>query len=81
MLNLGQIYRVEGDTQKGIEYYHEAIDLSEKTGDLYTYSMAMANLANCYFDIGRISEAEKLFQNNFFVPEITCVFTSKSRIY
>lgn len=62
--NLGRVYRLNNQTEKGIVCYLEAIEVSESIGDSAGVLFYNTNYANVLIDAGKYKEAEKVLTKN-----------------
>lgn len=62
--NLGLVYQSKGNYPLAMEFYAEALKLSEQAGDLKLSASAMGNIANIHLDQGETDQALDAYREN-----------------
>jgi len=69
--NLGNAYNGLGEHRKAIEYYEEALKISQETGDEQGKGFAFANLGNAYNCLGEHRKAIKYYKQGLKIFQET----------
>ncbi|MFW9930170.1 MAG: tetratricopeptide repeat protein [Candidatus Thorarchaeota archaeon] len=62
--NLGEIYRIMGDSRKSIEYYEQAFKEAIKNNNIINEAIALNNLGIAYADIGNVEKSIEFFKRS-----------------
>ena len=62
--NIGEIYRIKGDLNMGLEYYEKAVEIAVKNNDHYTLAINYNNLGLLYSELGAYESALNYFQKS-----------------
>ncbi len=88
LLNFGDVYMNGKKYADAQRYFEDALNLSEKLGDVGIRAFALENLGLVYIEIGRnaealrkLQEALKLFQSLGSQEDIGLIYSSLSRAY
>lgn len=88
LLNFGDVYMNTKKFAEAQRYFEDALNLSEKLGDVGIRAFALENLGLVYVEIGRntqalpkLQEALKLFQSLGSQEDIGLIYSSLSRAY
>src|SRR5262249_29795658 len=60
--NIGRIYRLQGDIQKGIEFHNRALAISRKNQTMVVEAYSLVLLASAYLELGDRQKAVDLSQ-------------------
>lgn len=69
--NLGYCYKEEGNFQKGVEYYNDALNLFEGIDDDHGVANCCNNLGLAYYSVGDIPKALTYYERAITIRETT----------
>ncbi len=79
--NLGLIHRKFNHSVKGIPYYKEAIRVAKEIGDTLGYLIYETNLASTLIEIGKLEEAEKIYDEAIKISQQKNLTENLFKIY
>src|SRR6266542_1582247 len=57
LINIGEVYRLQGEMQKALEKYNEALPISQVVGDRRGEAEALNNMGSVYWSLGEMRKA------------------------
>lgn len=65
--NIGAAYFLMGDYNKALDYYNQALTISEETNNQFYVAISKANISEAYYKLGQLSEAQLVIDQSLKV--------------